>query len=144
MIAPRNNNPSLESFYRSIYPEANRERTSSTVSMPSLSHTSDEFALNRSLSRFDSSPEDVAPVTGLSDAFRINSTLSSFEGLAIGENRSRASTWTATSGVNDLFGPSLIASAPDSTKEISEELASILELSGVDDREVPSDSSSWM
>lgn len=144
MIAPRSNNPSLESFYSSIYPDATRERTSSTVSMPSLSHTSDEFALNPSFSRFGSAHEDALPVTGLSDAFRINSTLSGFEGLAIGENRSRASTWTATSGVNDLFGPSLIASAPDSTKEISEELASILELSGVEDREASSELSSWM
>ncbi len=143
-IAPRSSNPSLESFYSSIYPEANRARTSSAVSMPSLSHTSEEFALDPSLSKFGSAHEEITPVTGLSDAFRMNSTHSGFEGLSIGENRSRASTWTATSGGNDLFGPSLLTNTPDPTKEISEELASILEFSGNEDREVPSDLSSWM
>jgi hypothetical protein len=144
VIAPRSSNPSLEGFYSSIYPEVNRARTSSAVSMPSLSHTSEEFALDPSLSKFGSAHEEITPVTGLSDAFRMNSTLSGFEGLSIGENRSRASTWTATSGGNDLFGPSLFTNAPDPTKEITEELASILEFSGNEDREVPSELSSWI
>ncbi|GAX25687.1 hypothetical protein FisN_15Lh058 [Fistulifera solaris] len=144
VIAPRSSNPSLESFYSSIYQESNRARTSSAVSMPSLSHTSEEFALDPSLSKFGPANEEITPVTGLSDAFRMNSTLSGFEGLSIGENRSRASTWSATSGGNDLFGPSLLTNAPDPRKEISEELASILEFSGNEDRDVPSDLSSWM
>lgn len=141
-IAPRNMSPAFETFYSSIHEEANRARTSSTASMPSISHTSEEFAHRPSVARFGSVLEDVSPVTGLSDAFRIDSDLSSFHGL--GENRTRASTWAATSGVNDLFGPSLIGNTPDTTNEISDELASILKLSGAEDRDAPSEFPSWM
>jgi len=67
------NHPS--DFYPQRYAavEGNRARTSSAVSLPSISHTAEEFGQQpppiRFSSQFDSVREDAA-VTGLSDVFR--------------------------------------------------------------------------
>jgi hypothetical protein len=158
----------------------NRARTSSAVSLPSISHTAEEFggvpATLRFSSQFDSVREDAA-VTGLSDVFRgtspvfdsiCGSSLQGFGGstttlpndsslglgssgsTSFGGSRMRAVTTTSSS---DFILPSTSSSeflldsdprhraatwsAPAATldlfcgQDLSEDLASILKLSGV-------------
>jgi hypothetical protein len=137
--------------------EANRIRTSSVVSLPAMSHTAEEFAIeNQSrLSHFSALPEH-RPVSGLSDVFREPPRLggvhappgfidgpelrvhqtSSAVGIgsidSFSEPRGRASTWGETSCISDLFGPGLFAASHEDT--LSDDLASILKLSGAEER----------
>ena len=155
----------------------NRARTLSAVSLPSISHTAEEFGGGRFSSQFDSVREDTA-VTGLSDVFRGASPVfdsicgSSLQGFgsstttlpndtslglvssgstSFGASRMRAATTTSSS---DFILPStsssefLLDSDPRHRaatwsesanqtldlfcgQDLSEDLASILKLSGV-------------
>lgn len=127
--------------------EDNRARTLSAVSLPTMSHTAEEFGSLRSGSS----------VTGLSDVFRETPApvstafvggpdlhvVPAVSSVGLGsidsyEPRTRASTWGETTNSNnntsDLFGPSLIR-GQDS--ELSDDLASILKLSGAEEKDDP-------
>eukprot|EP00527_Entomoneis_sp_CCMP2396_P003977 CAMPEP_0198149132 /NCGR_PEP_ID=MMETSP1443-20131203/45147_1 /TAXON_ID=186043 /ORGANISM="Entomoneis sp., Strain CCMP2396" /LENGTH=177 /DNA_ID=CAMNT_0043814061 /DNA_START=225 /DNA_END=758 /DNA_ORIENTATION=- len=129
--------------------QGNRQRTSSAASMPPISHTADEFGLDCSInndssaslsifsSRFGAVREDAPLTPGLAEVFRVSSFDKS-PGFIVNnkndlylqprtvtlDNRIRASTWS------EPFGSGLIGSCGD----ISDDLASILKLSGAEDR----------
>jgi hypothetical protein len=131
-----------------------RQRTSSTTSLPAISHTAEEFEegyeANASLfSQFESlrEDEDVGhSVTGLVDVFRrppanynggdsdrfIMSTSSSNGFGSFGDERTRASTWSGHS--SDFFGPGLFDSRNDDQDGLAGDLALILKLSGAEEK----------
>jgi len=149
----------------------NRVRTDSAVSLPSMSHTAEEFGGPiqpvRFSSQFDSVREDSA-VTGLSDVFRgsqddlcgsgtlqgFGSTTNSSMGLGSssvgsfgGDHALRMRAATSTTSSSDFMGSSDLEdprhraatwSNPSSAldmfcgQDLSEDLASILKLSGAE------------
>ena len=144
--------PVNQSAFSVPFQGGNRQRTSSAASLPPMSHTADEFGLDAALSsnavstsRFPSqfgAVREDAPVTtaGLAELFRVSSfdkSPSPFAGNempepffdasgtthAFHENRHRASTWSAPLG-RTIIG---------SDEGISDDLASILKLSGAEE-----------
>jgi hypothetical protein len=144
----------------------NRVRTSSTLSLPASSRTTEEFSSSGYVRSFDDIREDSS-VTGLSDVFRESSlscsTLQGFGsaqsslglgtipgGNTIGDNRHRAMTDFGIIG-QDLVGSDLSGGSGSdlriraatwggcdvfgSSADLSEDLASILKLSGAEQKD---------
>jgi hypothetical protein len=145
----------------------NRQRAFSTTSLPATSTTADEFGIASSSHRFASQfvavREDVplcAPSTGLADVFRgsgLSSTASptglmcGTQGLGItttsssggggggghlypgniGDSRNRAATWSDPTS-SDMFSGLMC------NEQLSDDLASILKLSGASEDKSPS------
>lgn len=132
--------------------DGNRIRTSSAVSLPAISHTGEEFAHDdtANLSGFVGTSSHLmnsSAVTGLSDVFHDSanhgvpappgflvdqaSLLPSAERFS--EPRARASTWASSKDGLGLFGSGLLERGHDDI--LVEDLASILKLSGAEERD---------
>lgn len=130
-----------------------RARTSSTTSLPAISHTAEEFGDTPLLfsSPYSVHEDTAGGVTGLVDVFRdspssfngrsaadsdlgISASSSNGYGGSFGDERARAATWSGHT--SDLFGPGLFDSCNDDTGQdtLAGDLASILKLSGAEEK----------
>jgi len=143
--------------------EENRQRTSSTTSLPAMSHTAEEFAVEqtRFTSPFGTVREDAPSpsVTGLKDVFRespigfgspspTTSLLTGTERVGVSASTShgfgqvssmdsfgdsRIRSATWGEPSSDMFGPSLFGSSADQDA-LAGDLASILKLCGAEEK----------